>query len=866
MNIRKDDTRKISWKDNILSILVIAAVISIMFLLKCYFSGIYPYGTNTIDRGDFFGQIVPSYYFIYDVIHGDANLFFDWFTGLGQNMSAVITHFNLLSPFNIFFLFCDRADIENYMTYYILLKLIAATITMYVLLRKIRTDRSPMLSVTFSIIYALGGFNIQNLEVPCWMDAVIIFPLFIMGIYNLIQNKDNRLYIVTLWLILILDVIQTVNYAFFTVLFIGTLLLFNRIDLKVIYRLFISTIIAFGFSAPIFIPSMVQLTNSYRLSGISGYFGILSTIDYSNRFKWLMLYNLGFALGIIVLAVFKKTRNKSLIKDDLTRLVMILFLLAPVILESTNMLWSLGSYVNFPMRMGYMLSASVIIIAARYENVLSENYKTDTTLGKKKVVLLSGVAIIVCVTECLLCWYILNNNKGYAYIAFSLLIMFMAVYIWTKSGFNRVILAIISASMLVNTYSLTDAYVIPTSHDTAPVISGSYPDELKCQGLNRVKNIDGYEDSNYPVVMRQLALSSYMHVISESQHEMNYDLGYSTIHTRLSDVGGTFFSDALLGVKSVFSLSYVSLPADLYLYETEGDGFSYYSPENAFDGFLMVSESESSFDFDNPFDYQNQLSEMVFGKQIFDVTEYGGVDESVEFTETYKDETVVYLYGKNLVDSEISINGEKISIFNRFDSTNIVYPNIWNNGIICLGVFSDEQVQVDISNVSQDSTLYIGTCDLDDYRELKCNLADITYFMQGNAALDISIDNNSDSKYLLLPVYNDKGWKCRVNGNDVNIEGVIDNAIMLIPIEKGINNIELKYAPVGLNIGIIIFIITVLLVIMSLKLPISSKIDMVIDKTLTHDALIRVVKLIYIAFVAVLYFVPLLFLVLGLFV
>ncbi|HIU40007.1 MAG TPA: YfhO family protein [Candidatus Aphodocola excrementigallinarum] len=67
------------------------------------------------------------------------------------------------------------------------------------------------------------------------------------------------------------------------------------------------------------------------------------------------------------------------------------------------------------------------------------------------------------------------------------------------------------------------------------------------------------------------------------------------------------------------------------------------------------------------------------------------------------------------------------------------------------------------------------------------------------------IKSNILSNKSTLAIYTvpyDKGWKATVNGKNTKIEEV-DNGFMAIKIDKGKNNIEFKYFPVGLKLGII---------------------------------------------------------------
>lgn len=71
-----------------------------------------------------------------------------------------------------------------------------------------------------------------------------------------------------------------------------------------------------------------------------------------------------------------------------------------------------------------------------------------------------------------------------------------------------------------------------------------------------------------------------------------------------------------------------------------------------------------------------------------------------------------------------------------------------------------------------------------------------------NAKIDVSKDT-----LVLYTVPYDKGWKAFVNKKEVKIEKV-DNGLMAVKINKGVNNIKFTYYPPGLKLGLILSIVS----------------------------------------------------------
>ena len=86
--------------------------------------GIYPFGTLSIEGDDGYHQHVPLYFYVWDVLHGVKNPFYDWNTALGCPMNGAGLHFGLLSPLHLFFLFIPRDTIPESLSFLALIRFI----------------------------------------------------------------------------------------------------------------------------------------------------------------------------------------------------------------------------------------------------------------------------------------------------------------------------------------------------------------------------------------------------------------------------------------------------------------------------------------------------------------------------------------------------------------------------------------------------------------------------------------------------------------------------------------------------------------------------------------------------------------------
>ena len=122
-----------------------AFVICTLFLILCAIKRIFPFGSNTIDTVDFGSQWVPGYYHVWDFLHGKGSLLFDWKVAGGNNFAGAASQFSLISPFNLLLLLVKRDQIQRFMTFFILIKLVVMGLSMCFFLQKCREKKGGRL-------------------------------------------------------------------------------------------------------------------------------------------------------------------------------------------------------------------------------------------------------------------------------------------------------------------------------------------------------------------------------------------------------------------------------------------------------------------------------------------------------------------------------------------------------------------------------------------------------------------------------------------------------------------------------------------------------------------------------------------------
>ena len=203
--------------------------------------GFFPLGGKTPLVVDLYHQYAPFLSEMRQKILGGEDLFFSWRPGLGISFYALMSYY-LASPLNLLLVLFPLKNLTDAVAVLTLLKIGICGLTMAYFIDEAFFNRHPQIphfsfkSIgisradrllarrdgfrNFAVIglasaYAVSGFNLTYSWNIMWFDALMIFPLMLLGMERLIKKNQPFLYIISLALVLIF------NYyiAFFCVLF-----------------------------------------------------------------------------------------------------------------------------------------------------------------------------------------------------------------------------------------------------------------------------------------------------------------------------------------------------------------------------------------------------------------------------------------------------------------------------------------------------------------------------------------------------------------------------------------------------------------------------------------------------------------------
>ena len=831
---------------------ILPAIITILIIvLVLMLKGIYPFGNQPIDYYDNMQQVSPIYTHLWDFLHGQASLFLDWYTGLSTNFSMTISAFSLLSPFNLLLYLIPRENIHQYMYLFIIIKLAFMSETMYLYLNKKFSHLSYIFKLLFSLMFSFSGYQmLYSSSFMPWMDVIVFFPLLMLALDNIYQNKSNICYILCLTFCFIINYYITALILLFILIVTGLYTLFFVEEVerkKVIFKIAIATLISIGLAAFILVPTAIQLVNSQRLhegniSLTEQFTTILNSVPHQGNWRleqYIIYASSSLPVAIILWGVIQFRKEKKVTKMVI---ILLLLMILPMLIEGINLLLHFGSYSAYNMRYGFIITFVLLVIASYYA---SKIHLQEEKISFKKGIVAITLMVIIAISiihfyplleKNLATYYDYNRSLSY-YAGFFILqfILFATIdYLLIKEN-KRNLLFIISLLHIFTfayiCFGRPGWFLYDTYQDGNYIeIANEAKKELNLQEkekINRIKNPDLSLNANYPFILEQPALSNYTANIPVRLKSSLGKLGYGCgFHTYLLDSGGTLFSDAILNIKQIINSR--KLDENLYHLVKEGGGYFLYQSKYTLPFGMTTSEDILDIHFDQMDWIQtNNLLYQKLGntktKLIEPIIENNKKNSWLIKTEQHEKRCILQvmteepsvLYFSAGCDLRIKVNGKQITIPSIGEPDLTSYPNLFNSNIIALGTFGKEKVKIELElNDSKKLTemqLSLGALKLSKMQEICDKYKDYLVHEQVNhSSITFTVTGTETQKVVLLPIKYDDSWNVTINGKKTDRTANVLDVFTAIEINQGNNEIEMKFMPKGLKLGIGISILSFL--------------------------------------------------------
>ena len=894
----------------------------LVMLIVLAAKGIWPFGSNRIDLFDNMQQVAPLYAHLWDAMHGKASIWFDWYTGLGTNVSMSISAFSMISPFNIFLYLCPRDYILEFISILTVIKTFVMSVTMYAFINKRYNELSYSVKALFAVVYAFCGYVL--LYASCftpWMDIVALFPLLMMAL-DVLEKTGKKLFY-----ILMVAVMFIINYylaamSLVYILLVGGMYLIFRCDRKQrrekAWDLGIGTFTGIALSAFVLIPVFAQLSQSQRTGNTdsltSQYLSWISNPTFRSfslgEFERIMMfYGIGLFFVIIFTGIHRTMkaagykRNTEARKFNWYAISLIVIVIVQAIAEGTNIIWHFGSYNGYTLRNGYIIAFTLICLACAYADEVFAYDKPD----KIKAVIQAVVTVIACAVMAVVYDKLPVNSYVAAFIFFIavfavMLILHIVGVVVMRNGYKiSIVISLVAVEVFIGAFSMTGP---PKFYTYAPYQYGDYVQlavnatnnlEISESPVDRITNPDLSLNANYPLIMKRCSLSSFTAALQKDTQKQTVRWGHSKYFLWALDSGGTVFSDALLHITEAVNVN--KLDSSLYTLEKQGTGDCEYDLYNANYQlpFAMVTNSNISLiDFnrdytklnaissgdvtENDYNWNTTTKDWIYlhnlmysalsGNSEKLVTEYGefagakvyqvgesqvedinaasdnsATDRPTQQThvvKTYKDtikgRQAVYVsvadYNIGTSDANVSqlfrsltitVNGKQIDIPTIGNVENKYYTTDYNNGLIYIGTFTDEEVEVQLDfarpldnngDVSVDRYIFtMGGIDLDKMSAL-CAMYDnkqseVTYT---NNSVTVKVNGSKTDNYAIVPIIKSDNWKVTVNGKECETKDIA-GLFTGVAVNEGENEIVFTFSPATKNKALLISVLVLIVMI-----------------------------------------------------
>lgn len=785
-------------------------------------------------------QYLDFFAYFKDVLEGKQSVTYSFSHLLGQSGIGLFSYY-LASPVNILLLFFKKPDLHSFFDIAVAVKISLSAFTMAVyLLIRFRDDATSLLVSTLSLCYAFMQYNIAQSSNIMWLDGVYMLPLMMAGVYLAVSGRKFVFLSITVGFTVLFNWYAAgINCLFSFIWFFFEYLMYiqnknarGKIFIRGAITYIFSMLLGVMMSAVLFLPTIIGLREG---KGSSFDWSSLKNEFIGNPISAVRQYSLGgtsqlgavslFCGSVVLIGCIGALVTKAFtlcekgIFCGLLSVCFLMFYWQPLYF-AFSLFKAVNSYVY---RYSYTGSFALIVLASCFY----VRYRNDGSHALLK-------AIFAYILLFLTVDYIkpLENEKLAAatvlFMAVSTLLVY-AVYSYKNIKIRRMatvgILIVSMAELLCNAALVTKKYWNTNVQKFEDYESGQMDlvDTVKkhdtgtyriSQNMTRRMTDMSSTTANYneSLAFNYNSIEGYASSLQVSQTTFLDHLGYRAEGSHIITVKNTSVipADALLGVKYTFSPYSINGLQHEEQYGTVNRKDVYSNPYCLPMAFTVRSSGTFSYDGKNPFEFQNALYSYLLGRdvQLFIPTDFDRQDETYHIsvpTGNYA------LYG-NLPWSE-----NMKATLNLNNTFSIPYAQWLSQSVFYVPTTAgDSSAQVSLTSDNTDTITdeQFYLLDLDALKEATDTLR------TENAVSNLDIHNghitckiqSGENRKMFTSVPYEQGWTVRVNGKAVTPD-TIDDCLMVIPLQKGENSIEMTYSIPGLRSGILLSIAAAVMIV-----------------------------------------------------
>ena len=823
MNIKKEgkQIRHIGQRFGRKHVIALSFFMPLIVMTGCCIAfGIQPFGDNSLLIIDGLHQYMPFYSVLYDKLKGGESLFYSFRSGLGINFLSLFSYY-LSSPLNLLIIFFKKTQLNMAVSMIIVLKIALSGMTAGIYFSS-KSKKQGLHVLMISMAYALSSYMVGYCWNVMWLDAIMIFPIVVMGLERLIDKKDGRLYCLALFYALYC------NYYIAFMICIFAIIWYIFYSFKSVKQFFFRGIsfalysfLAAGMAAVLLIPAYLGikqtasgeamtlpdhsfLTNAADL--LNRQFAMGSPISHDNFDGNANLY-----IGIFtVLAVGLYLLNQQIkISDKIKKILLVGFFYLSFGEMILNFIWhGFHDQYGIPNRFSFLFGFVLL-------HMLWEVFEhLDGTKGwHVAFACMAGVGLLA-----------YARVKGMLFILYGMILLLYTLSrkrkVWYKAAFCAVAIIEIAATACMGFNENGQISVSKFFYGTEDMekAAASLKDGTFYRSeLASALMVD--ENAWYPIN----SVGLFGSTATDRMVNMMDNLGFYTGCNEYLYKGATPVTNFLLNVKYLYYHQEDSLTTDFKYLKTQGTFDIYENPAKGMSIGYLMNDSIKDWYYDSayPFRVQNDLGEQAF--DVFELFHDIEIDDPATngcTASKTNDGEYYFEYGDSRPDNmtftiPITETAENLYLF--YDGTQVENAQIMVDGtnvksgdldgymlpIGKVSAGSEVKVTFELKGETEDGYVRLSAADFDQevFEDFKKTAAEQAFTVTdySSNSLEGTVDA-SDNQTLFLSIPYESGWKVKVDGKEVKTCRIGD-AFLGVKVPSGEHTVSLKYTPPGFSIG-----------------------------------------------------------------
>ncbi len=792
-----------------------------------------PFGSNSFLIIDGLHQYMPFFSVLYDKLKEGGSLFYSFRAGLGINFLSLFSYY-LSSPLNLFILLFDKTQLNMAVSLLVVLKIALSGLTAGIYFTS-KTKKPGITVLVCSAAYALNSYMVGYCWNVMWLDAVMIFPIVVMGIERLIEKRDGRLYAAALFyalycnyyiafMICIFAVIWYLFYSFRT---------FRQFFFRGIAFAFYS-VLAAGMAAVLLIPAYmgIKQTASGADMGlpehgwqtgfadlITRQFDMAYPVSHDNFDGNANLYVGVFVVFAVVLYLFNREIR---LLDKLKKGLLLVFFYLSFSEDILNFIWhGFHNQYGIPNRFSFLFG--FVLIA-----MLFEVFEHKDSIRNWQVVLscLVGVSLLFVSRN----WAESPLDDGMYGAAGMLMLLYGLILFvmsfdqkhrkWHVTAFSVVAVAEMCVTAVLG-FDYVGQISVPKffsgTEDMEEAVKSLDDGTFYRSELADAKMVD--ENAWYDLN----AVGLFGSTATDGMVRMMDSLGFYTGANEYLYQGATPVTNLLLDVRYIYYHPEDELYTDFVYKDTFGDFDVYENPTEGMSIGYMINNDIDQWFYESAYPFRVQNEFCAFGYGIYDIFDgldipdpavtgctaertndgeyYFEYEESSEDNMVFSvpvekdmDDLYIFYDGTQVENAEISVNG---AVVRQGDIDGYMLPigQVEEGSVLT--------VKFELKGETPTGYVRLSAADFNSslYESLAKNMTSQAFRIEKMTDRYISGNVNAkDNQKLLFSIPYDKGWKVLVDGEPAETEKIGD-AFLAVALEPGEHQISLTFTPSGFSEG-----------------------------------------------------------------